>query len=130
MSEELVVEGMGLKERVEARSGGETMMNDLEWGGGSKLVQNQDVGNEQIGVMIEGCRDGVMIELKCRGWIEMLVDEQLPGCSGVDVQSLLVVGSVSRGPTESNSANIADTDSCIDRCTSHDVATKVVRLEP
>ena len=25
------------------------------------------------GVMIEGCRDGVMIELKCRGWIEMLV---------------------------------------------------------
>ena len=23
--------------------------------------------------MIEGCRDGVMIELMCRGWIEMLV---------------------------------------------------------
>ena len=23
--------------------------------------------------MIEGCRNGVMIELKCRGWIEMLV---------------------------------------------------------
>ena len=25
------------------------------------------------GVMIEGCRDGVMKELKCRDWIEMLV---------------------------------------------------------
>ena len=23
--------------------------------------------------MIEGCGDGVMVELKCRGWIEMLV---------------------------------------------------------
>ena len=51
----------------------------------------------------------------------------------MEVQSLLVVGSVSRGPTESNrvnSANITDTDSCIDRCISHDVATKVARLLP
>ena len=51
----------------------------------------------------------------------------------MDVQSLLFVGSVSRGPTESsrvNSANITDIDSCIDRCISHDVATKVARLYP
>ena len=53
--------------------GREPMINDLEWGVGSKLVFNSDVGDEQIGVMMEGCRDGVMIELKCRGWIEMLV---------------------------------------------------------
>ena len=57
---------MGLKERVVATSGGERepLINDLKWGGGSGLVQNQDVGDEQI---------GVMIDLKCRGWIEMLV---------------------------------------------------------
>ena len=43
---------------------------------------------------------------------------------------MLVVGSESRGPTESNSANFTDTDSCIDRCISQDVATKVTRLLP
>ena len=48
----------------------------------------------------------------------------------MEVQPLLVVGSESRGPTESNSAHITDTDSCIDRCISHDVATKVARLYP
>ena len=55
---------MGLKERVVATGGGEPKINDQEWGAGSELVQNKDVGDEQI---------GVMIELKCRGWIEMLV---------------------------------------------------------
>ena len=51
----------------------------------------------------------------------------------MEVQSLIVVGSVSRGRTESNrvnSANLTDTDSCIDRCNSFDVATKVARLSP
>ena len=51
----------------------------------------------------------------------------------MDVQSLLVVCSVWWGPTESssiNSAKVTDTDSCIDRCISQDVATKVVRLLP
>ena len=44
--------------------GREPLINDLEWGAGSELVQNQDVGDEQI---------AVMIELRCRGWIEMFV---------------------------------------------------------
>ena len=51
----------------------------------------------------------------------------------MDVQSLLVVCSVWRGPTQSsrvNSANITGTDSCIDRCTKHDVAAKVAGLGP
>ena len=57
-------EGLGLKERVVATSGGEPLINDLKWGAGSELVQNQDVGDEQI---------AVMIEVKCIGWIELLV---------------------------------------------------------
>ena len=87
-------------------------------------MENLDVGDEQI---------GVMIELKCRGWIEMLAVSSSRDVVPVWMfnRSLLCVCSVWRGPTESsrvNSANITDTDSCIDRCISHDVATKVARL--
>ena len=86
-------------------------------------MQNLDVGDEQI---------GVMIELKCRGWIEMIVVSSRKDVAPVWMcNHCLSWVRCGWGPTESsrvNSANITDTDSCIGRCISHDVATKVARL--
>ena len=39
-----------------------------------------------VGVMIEGCWDGAMIEMKCSGWIEMLV-----GSSSQDVVPVWII---------------------------------------